>query len=256
MPFLTAPDGVRLHYEEEGAGPPLILQTGGAGDGSMWRDAGYVDGLASDYRCVLFDHRGHGRSDQPATVDAHAMPHYIQDVVSLLDHLELRDAAFWGYSQGADIGLSAAAIHPERFTAIVSSGVVGPNTSTPDENREQANRLRRDGWGDLAGENGWKPSPWFMRQFEATNPEMLALWYEAYGDWDTWSLLSRIKAPVLLFVGDLEDPERSTEAAAERIPDARVVRLAGLDHIAAYERADLVLATAREFLSGILLRGR
>lgn len=256
MPFLTAPDGVRLHYEEEGAGPPLILQTGGAGDGSMWRDAAYVAGLASDYRCILFDHRGHGRSDQPATVEAHAMQRYVDDVVALLDHMEVPEAAFWGYSQGADIGLSAAAIHPGRFSAIISSGVVGPSTSTPDENREQASRLRRDGWGHLVGESGWVPSPWFVRQLEATNPEMLALWYEAYGDWDTWSLLPRIKAPVLFFVGDLEDPERSTEAAAERITDARVVRLAGLDHVAAYERADRVLSEAREFLAGRWPTGR
>jgi pimeloyl-ACP methyl ester carboxylesterase len=248
MPFLTAADGTRLFYEVVGDGPPLILQTGGAGAGSMWRDAGYVDGLAKDHRCVLFDHRGHGRSDQPATMEAHAMARYIADLVSLIDHLDLRQAAFWGYSQGADIGLSAAAIHPERFTAVVSSGVIGPNTSTPEENREQASELRRDGWGDVVADSGWAPSPWFMRQFEATNPEMLALWYEAYGDWDTWSLLPKIEAPVLMFVGELEDPDRSTDAAGQRIRDARVIRLAGLDHIGAYERSDLVLPAAREFL--------
>ena len=256
MPFLTAADGVRLHYEEAGSGPPLVLQTGGAGDGSMWRDAGYVDGLAEDFKCVLFDHRGHGRSDQPATVAEHAMQRYVSDLVSLMDHLQVPHAAFWGYSQGADIGLSAASIHPQRFTAVISTGVIEPNTATPEENREQAGLLRRDGWKDVVAGAGWSPSPWFMRQFEATNPEMLALWYEAYGDWDTWSLLPQIEAPVLMFAGELEDPERSTDAAAQRIPGACIVRLAGLDHIGAYERSDLVLPAAKDFLRGALAKVR
>lgn len=260
MPYLLAPDGVRLHYEAVGSGPPLILHTGGAGDGLMWRDAGYADPLSATRTCILFDHRGHGRSDQPRTAEAHAVQRYVDDIIALLDHLELHSAAFWGYSQGADFGLSAAAIHPERFSAVITTGGLTLQDATlADDPAMSANVLadnariaailRKRGWqGFLDGWN-WTLSPWFQRQVDATNPEMLALWYEAYGLWDTWALLPQITAPVLMFVGDLEDAEHGTERGAQRIQRAQVVRLPGKDHITTYERSDLVLPLATEFLA-------
>lgn len=65
MAFLTAPDGTRLHYAVEGDGPSLVLHLGAGCDSELWRAAGYLEPLAKTYRCILFDHRGHGRSDRP-----------------------------------------------------------------------------------------------------------------------------------------------------------------------------------------------
>jgi len=74
----------------------------------MWRDAGYVDALSSVRRCVLLDHRGHGRSEQPPLAQAHTMERYAADVVDVLDDLAIERTAFWGYSQGGEIGLALA----------------------------------------------------------------------------------------------------------------------------------------------------
>ena len=260
MPSVIAPDGVRLHYEVAGSGPPLVLQTGGAGDGSMWRDAGYADALSAVRTCILFDHRGHGQSDQPRSVQAHAVERYIDDMVALLDHLDLASTAFWGYSQGADFGLSAAATHPERFSAVITTGGMTLQKTTIAEdaalaasmladNARAAAILRQRGWEGFLGNWDWKLSPWFQRHVDATNPEMVALWCDAYGLWDTWALLPQITAPVLMFVGDLEDPDHGTEIAASRIGDAEVIRLPDKDHITAYERSDLVLPAAIDFLA-------
>jgi pimeloyl-ACP methyl ester carboxylesterase len=262
MPFLIASDDVRLHYEVVGSGSPIILQTGGAGDGSMWRDAGYTNALSAIRTCILFDHRGHGRSDQPRSAQAHAVRRYVHDIIALLDHLELDSAAFWGYSQGADFGLSAAAIHPERFSAVITTGGMTLQATTFAEDATTAANvlahnatiaaiLRQRGWEGFLEGWDWTLSPWFQRQVDATNPEMLALWYDAYGLWDTWALLPQITAPVLMFVGDLEDPEHGTERGAQRIGRAQVVRLPGQDHITAYERSELVLPLAIEFLAGL-----
>lgn len=262
MPYLLAPDDVRLHYEVVGSGPPLILHTGGAGDGSMWRDAGYADPLSAIRSCILFDHRGHGRSDQPRSAQAHAIPRYVDDIIALLDHLGLNSAAFWGYSQGADFGLSAAAIHPERFSAVITTGGMTLQETTLAEDAAMAANvladnariaaiLRRRGWEGFLEGWDWTLSSWFQRQVDATNPEMLALWYDAYELWDTWALLPQITSPVLMFVGDLEDPEHGTERGAQRIARAQVVRLPGADHISAYERSDLVLPLAIDFLAGL-----
>jgi pimeloyl-ACP methyl ester carboxylesterase len=252
MPFVVSRDGVKLYYETIGEGPPLVLQTGGAGDGSMWRDAGYVEDLTSVCQCVLFDHRGHGRSDQPPLVQAHTMQRYAADVVDLLDHAGIERSAFWGYSQGGEIGLAVAALHPERMTALITTGVV----SNPDrrasaaEDAEAISGIREHGWDGLLGTGTVDSQPrWFQRQVQTTNPEMVALWLEAYGDWDPWAQLPQIATPILMFVGELEDPEDWNSRAPLLAPNARVVRLAGLDHLEAYVRSDLVLPLAKEFLS-------
>ena len=252
MPFFVSSDEVKLYYETIGKGPALVLQTGGAGDGSMWRDAGYVEDLSSAFQCVLFDHRGHGRSDQPSLAQAHTMPRYAADVVEMLDHARIERSAFWGYSQGGEIGLAIAALYPERITALITTGVI----SNPDrranaaEDAETIGGIREHGWDGLLGTGTVSSMPtWFQRQVQTTNPEMVALWLEAYGDWDPWALLPQIVTPILMFVGQLEDPEEWNSRAAKLAPNARVVRMTGLDHLEAYIRSDLVLPVAKEFLS-------
>ena len=54
--------GVRIHYEVEGSGPPLILHHGSFGSGLDWREFGYTDALKQDHQLILIDARGHGAS--------------------------------------------------------------------------------------------------------------------------------------------------------------------------------------------------
>jgi pimeloyl-ACP methyl ester carboxylesterase len=253
MPFVLATDGTKLHYESVGSGPALVLQTGGAGDGSMWRDAGYVEPLSSAYECILLDHRGHGQSDQPSRRESHSMPRYVDDIVELLDHLKVQRAGFWGYSQGGIIGLALAALHPERLTALVMTGAM----ETPDrelnasENIAGAEALRTHGWQPdiFQSQPGEKMPAWFQRHFDSTNPEMVALWLDCEAEWDTWSHLSSVTVPVQMFVGDLEDPEHLNDRAAEQMRYASVRRLDGLDHLDAFIRSDLVMPEAMAFLA-------
>jgi pimeloyl-ACP methyl ester carboxylesterase len=70
MPFLTAPDTTRLHYEVEGDGPPVVLHLGAGCDSELRHAAGYLEPLTTSHRCILFDHRGHGLSDEPRGAEA------------------------------------------------------------------------------------------------------------------------------------------------------------------------------------------
>jgi hypothetical protein len=79
--------GVNIHFAVEGEGFPVVLHTGGGGDGTMWAQAGYVDGLYG-FRWMLIDHRGHGQSDKPGEVENHLMECYVSDVIAVLDSLE------------------------------------------------------------------------------------------------------------------------------------------------------------------------
>lgn len=257
MPFVSTTDGTRLHYETVGSGPTLVLQTGGAGDGTMWRDAGYVELLSSLYRCILFDHRGHGQSDRPAVRPAHSMERYAADIVELLDHLGVQRAGFWGYSQGWMVGLAVAALYPERLSGLLATGAI----ETPDravnaaENLEGARALRIRGWEPVSYQSQPAEIPtWLQRHFDSTDPEMVALWLEGEGDWDMWSRLPSVAVPVQMFVGDLEDPEHLNDRAAELMGDAQVLRLEGLDHLGAFIRSDLVVPAAIEFLARVSVR--
>ena len=60
MPYVTN-EGIRIHYEVDGDGPPLVLQHGFTQKVKSWEMAGYVDALKPLYRLIRVDARGHGR---------------------------------------------------------------------------------------------------------------------------------------------------------------------------------------------------
>ena len=260
MPYVLDGD-VRLYYEVEGQGFPIFLQTGGGGDGSMWRDGGYVRGLAG-FQCILFDHRGHGRSDTPGTLDAYRMDHFVNDVVAVLDALALPRVAFWGYSGGADVGYALAASHPERVTALIASGAIGDaDRATPTsraESEDVARHVRADGMEyivRLYESEGEPMTPWFRKQMLDTDPEAFALAMLAWSEWHgPWSVLPAITSATLMLVGEREDPNGDNPRAAATMPDARCVTLPGLDHITAFERSELALAHALPFLHDLSFR--
>jgi sigma-B regulation protein RsbQ len=100
-------------------GPVVMLANGFGCDQNMWRLV--APGLARDFRVVLFDHVGSGRSDlsawQPeryATLDG-----YADDVLRICRELELRQVIFVGHSVSAMMGVLAAVREPERFGKLI-----------------------------------------------------------------------------------------------------------------------------------------
>ena len=64
MPYDVNND-VRIYYETEGNGPPLLFTHGLTSSHQMWREYGYVDQLKDDFTTIIYDLRGHGQSDKP-----------------------------------------------------------------------------------------------------------------------------------------------------------------------------------------------
>jgi hypothetical protein len=83
-----------------------------------------------------------------------------------------------------------------------------------------------------------------------TDPEMFALELLGESKWrGPWSILHQIQCPVLMFAGELEDPEDNNGRAASVLHDGRSVTFEGLGHVGAFLRSDLALSRAMPFLS-------
>ena len=88
MPYAIN-QGIRIHYQVEGSGPPLVLQHGFFWSVEGWYRVGYVDALRTSYRLILVDARGHGASDKPHDDAAYSLPQHVADIVAVLDALYL-----------------------------------------------------------------------------------------------------------------------------------------------------------------------
>src|SRR4051794_13448656 len=98
-------DGAQIWYAAYGSGPPVILLHGGLGHSGNW---GYqVPALVkSDYRVVVIDSRGHGRSTRDARPFTYEL--MASDVAAVMDRLNLQKAGLVGWSDGACTALVLA----------------------------------------------------------------------------------------------------------------------------------------------------
>lgn len=103
---------------------PMLLAHGFGCDQNMWRFI--VPAFADDYRIVLFDYVGSGKSDAAAYDPERyaSLDGYARDVLDVCDALDLRDVVFVGHSVSAMIGVLAANREPERFARLV---MIGPS---------------------------------------------------------------------------------------------------------------------------------
>jgi pimeloyl-ACP methyl ester carboxylesterase len=110
----TEANGVRLYYEIHGGGEPVVLVHGSWVDATRWRLV--VPGLAESFRVLVYDRRGHSRSerpDAPGSVDEDA-----DDLAALLETLDLAPAHVVTNSYGGNIALRLATRRPEIFRSL------------------------------------------------------------------------------------------------------------------------------------------
>jgi len=139
--FVEAND-IELHYcRTNGSGPPLVVSHGFTDDGYCRLDLARE--LGDEFDVVLYDARGHGRSEAPD--EGYGAPERARDLVRLLDALAIEDPILFGPPMGADTVTEAVARRPVRPRAVVLEDPVWPV--------EGVNNVIEDGPGD-DGENG------------------------------------------------------------------------------------------------------
>ncbi|MGA3026915.1 MAG: alpha/beta hydrolase [Bryobacteraceae bacterium] len=200
---------IEMYYETEGSGEPLLLLHGGTGCHEDWAYAAR-DLFAREYRLILPDARGHGRTTNPQKTITHRQ--CALDAFALLDHLGIKEYRAVGLSMGANILLHMATSEPGRIRAMV---LVSATMYFP----EQARAIMRQ----VPEAGGQPPQAWesMRKRHKLGDGQIVALWdwtrgmKDSYDDMNfTSPSLSRIKAPTLIVYGD-RDPLYPVEMATE-----------------------------------------
>ena len=99
MPYVTLKDGAEMFYKDWGPsdGPVVVLSHGWPLNSDAW-EATALFFAENGFRAIAHDRRGHGKSTQ--TWDGNEMDTYADDLATLLDHLDVKDATLIGHSTG------------------------------------------------------------------------------------------------------------------------------------------------------------
>jgi pimeloyl-ACP methyl ester carboxylesterase len=238
-------DPVRLHVEEHGRGPLVVLAHGFGGSARNFRLQARA--VADRYRTVAFDARGHARSAAPDAPEQYRRQCFVEDFARVIDESGAATAVLGGLSMGAGLALSFALTHPERVRGLVLAAF--PRGRDEPEARAWALGFARaieERGVDAAGaEFVWGPRSHFdvegarwirqgflehaphalaaiLRELLATQPSVAELRPD----------LERFDRPTLVVVGAADRLSRApSEALARALPRGSLVVIEGAGHV-------------------------
>jgi len=263
-------NSVTLHYLDWGPAdaPPVVLLHGITGHARVWDHL--AARLVPGRRVLALDQRGHGDSD-PAPDDDYRVGTMADDVAAFVGSLRIDRFALLGHSMGGRIAIKYAADHAARLERLVIVDI-GPDINLAGLQRvrdmmaKSPERIESEEWAveyirranplqdvDMLRErvrHGLKrlPDGELTWKYAKGLRDMMR---EGRGDAvDLWGPLPRIPCPTLVVRG-AESDILSAEVAkkmAERLPDGRVVEIAGAGHTVPADRPEEFVRTIREFL--------
>ena len=236
--------GIRIYYEIEGHGQPLVLQYGQYFPLQVWREYNYVDALKDDFQLILIDARGQGDSDKPEDAKAYQLETMLTDITTVMDDLGLQRTIYMGYSSGGQVGFGLARFAPERISALIIGGT-SPYRATDDWAaqsawaNEQIQSLQNQTAEDfvtgleqyISSINLPALSPQMHAALLKHNPQALIAWLRASNEWPSFeNSLSRMTMPCLLYCGEYNGPDE-VQRASEEMPNAKFVCIPGGEHL-------------------------
>jgi pimeloyl-ACP methyl ester carboxylesterase len=252
MPKLNR-DGVKIHYEVFGSGPTLLLTHGYSSTSEMWQ--GQIEALSKHHQLVLWDMRGHGRSDYPDDPAAYSEASTIADMAALLDEVGARTAIVGGLSLGGYMSLAFYRAHPARVAALLIIDT-GPGFKK-DDAREAWNRRAYD-TGDRFEREGLEvlksagPERSGVSHRDATGLARAARGMLTQRDGRVIELLPDIKVPSLVVVGADDTPFlAATDYMAAKIPGAQKAVIPAAGHAVNIDQPQAFIDAVLPFLDGL-----
>jgi len=111
-------DGIRLHYVDEGSGPPILLVHGQPTWSYLYRKM-IRPLVAAGYRCIAPDLMGFGLSDKPTDESAYTLGRHVELVTGLVEKLQLAGVTIVGQDWGGPVGLRYAIDHQDNVRSLV-----------------------------------------------------------------------------------------------------------------------------------------
>ena len=268
MAHFKTSDGVRIYYEEHGKGLPVLLAYGIGGNAGMWEPN--VDALAARHRLILWEPRGHARSESPEDPARVTFGHWVLDLHDLLDHLKLEQAVVGGLSLGGGIATRFTLKHPDRVTALVvvdSSSAVGRPLSVDNLiMRARSIKVTLEGGMDAMAAFAIASNPNVagrLRINPAARQEVLDYYRQLTPIGYANSLraliqmdyitdrLSEIQAPTLLVCGDEDLSLEPMRLMEQRVKDARFVLLSPASHFGNRDQPEAFNRAVLDFLADL-----
>lgn len=256
---------IRVHYELVGDGFPVIMIMG-LGANLDWWDPRLIEGLSRNFRLVLFDNRGTGRTE--ASDREYTMRLLGDDAAGLMDALGISRAHVLGISMGGMIAQELALNHPRKVERLVlcSTHCGGPRSiraipearallaRIPEASPEEAAQIAAELCFTkvYAGAHREQIEEWLRRTQKApTSPSAYLRQLGAILTFDAYDRLAAIRAPTLVVHGrqDILIPPENGPVLAQVIRDAKLLLLANSAHGLA-EGMDDATRSIRQFLLG------
>lgn len=231
--------------------------------------ARFLEQFSSFCRLIRFDKRGTGLSDRPREVAT--LEQRTDDIRAVMDACDSRQAVIFGGSEGASMACLFAATYPERTRGLILWGAQARWVQADDyhwgltlADQDRLVAMVREEWPSreyLLGPGAGLGKDvdrafldWMMRYAQAAaSPSAVAALEEMNGQIDVRSILPAIRVPTLV-LNRTGDPVAHIDAArdlAARIPSARFVEFPGNTHALTTIDPERVLATFREFITGV-----
>jgi pimeloyl-ACP methyl ester carboxylesterase len=266
MPYVKTEDRVKIYYEEHGAGTPLVLAYGIGGNTDMW-DVN-LPALAAQHRVILWEPRGHGRSDSPEDPAQYSFRRWVYDLRDLLDSLKVRKAHLGGLSLGGGIATRFTLLYPSRVRSLLitnSSSAAGlPQSPAGLVMRARSIEITLNQGMEAMAEFAMSENP-NLKERLALNPAAKTEFYEYYRrlkpigyanslrallamDYIT-DQLAKIRVPLLLIGGDRDPSLGPMKVMHRKVRGSRLVVLSPASHFANRDQPEAWNRAVLEFLA-------
>jgi len=240
MPF-TENDGVRLHWDEQGSGTPILLVMGHRYSSRMWYPV--IPALAAQHRVIWFDNRGTGESGQTPKVTVQQLA---ADAFAVMDAAGVDQAHIYGVSMGGVLVQEMTFQQPSRVRSLIvgcSGALTADKPRMPAIMRVLyylppallkllAPRRVNHGYGSAAAPDAVAADRAIEAKDKFSVKGVVAQAAAMSNYRVTREAVAGLTLPALVLHGDEDGtvPFKWGEELAEILPDSRFVRIAGAGH--------------------------